>query len=88
MSAAGRGVKDEFDAAAVQLLKAIFSQAAQAGRIEDLGNSRFARSLVERACAYRDLRVVGLGQAATVEDLTIVMAMDVKAAYQELTGMR
>jgi SpoVK/Ycf46/Vps4 family AAA+-type ATPase len=79
---------DEFDAAAVQVLEAIFSQAAEAGRIDDLGNSRFARSLFERACAYRDLRVVHLGQAATAEDLTTVMAMDVKAAYQELTGMR
>lgn len=79
---------DEFDAAAVQLLRAIFSQAAEAGRIDDLGNSRFARSLFERACAYRDLRVVHLGQAATAEDLTTVMAMDVKAAYQELMGMR
>jgi SpoVK/Ycf46/Vps4 family AAA+-type ATPase len=79
---------DEFDAAAVRLLRAIFSQAAEAGRIDDLGNSRFARSLSERACAHRDLRVVHLGQAATAEDLTTVMAMDVKAAYQELTGMR
>jgi SpoVK/Ycf46/Vps4 family AAA+-type ATPase len=79
---------DEFDAAAVQVLKAIFSQAAEAGRIDDLGNSRFARSLFERARAYRDLRVVHLGQAATAEDLTTVMAMDVNDAYQELTGMR
>jgi SpoVK/Ycf46/Vps4 family AAA+-type ATPase len=79
---------DELDAAAVQVLRAIFSQAAEAGRIDDLGNSRFARSLFERACAYRDLRVVRLGQAATAEDLTTVMAMDVKGAYQELTGMR
>jgi SpoVK/Ycf46/Vps4 family AAA+-type ATPase len=79
---------DEFDAAAVQVLGVIFSQAAQAGRIDDLGNSLFARSLFERACAYRDLRAVRLGQAATAEDLTTLMAMDVEAAYQELTGMR
>lgn len=79
---------DAFDAGAEQGLKAIFGQAAEARRIDDLGNSRFARSLFERACAYRDLRVVRLDQAATAEDLTTVTAMDVKAAYQELTGMR
>ena len=65
----------------MQLLKAVFSRAAEARRIDGLGNSRFARSLVERACAYRDLRVVRLGQEATAEDLTTVMAMDVQAAY-------
>jgi SpoVK/Ycf46/Vps4 family AAA+-type ATPase len=77
---------EEFDAAAVEVLNTIFSQAAEARRIADLGNSRFARSLVERARAHRDLRVVHLGQSATAEELTTVMAMDLAAAYQELTA--
>ena len=33
-------------------------QAERAGQIDDLGNGRFARSLFERACACRDVRVV------------------------------
>jgi hypothetical protein len=77
---------DEFDTAAVQVLQAIFCHAAETKYIDDLGNSRFAQSLFERACAYRDLRIVRLGQSATVEDLTTVRAMDTVVAYQELTG--
>jgi SpoVK/Ycf46/Vps4 family AAA+-type ATPase len=77
---------DAIDAAAVQVLNEIFSHAVEAGRLDELGNSRFARSLFERACAYRDLRVVRLGEAATTDDLTTVTAGDVAAAYQDLTA--
>ena len=55
-------------------------------RIDELGNGRFARSLFERACAHRDVRVVRLGETATAEDLTTVTADDLRAAYQELAG--
>ena len=60
-------------------------QAADAGRIDDLGNGRFARSLFERACACRDVRVVRLGESATAADLTTLTAADVQGAYAELT---
>ncbi|HEY0717292.1 MAG TPA: hypothetical protein VGD68_06720, partial [Streptosporangiaceae bacterium] len=53
-----------------------------------LGNGRFARSLFERACAHRDVRVVDLGEDATAEDLTTVTAADLRAAYRELAGDR
>ena len=79
---------DVYDATAVQVLNEIFSHVAEAGRIDELGNSRFAQSVFERACAYRDIRVVRLGEAATAEDLTTMTAGDVRAAYQELTGSR
>ena len=55
-----------------------------AGRIDDLGNGRFARSLFERSCACRDLRVVRLGEKATAEDLTTVTAADVETACRDL----
>ena len=56
---------DMFDPAAKQVLGQIFRHACETGRIDELGNGRFARSLFERACACRDLRVVRLGENAT-----------------------
>ena len=57
---------------------------ARAGRINDLGNGRFARSLFERACACRDVRVVRLGENATAADLTTLTEADVAMAYRDL----
>jgi SpoVK/Ycf46/Vps4 family AAA+-type ATPase len=75
---------DRFDPAAVEVLRAIFSRTCEAGRIDELGNGRFARSLFERACACRDVRVVRLGEQATAEDLTTLTAADVQTAYRDL----
>jgi SpoVK/Ycf46/Vps4 family AAA+-type ATPase len=78
---------DAFDADAIHVLDEIFSHAGrEQRRINELGNGRFARSLFERACAQRDVRVVRLGEAATAEDLTTVTADDLRAAYRELAG--
>ena len=76
---------DTFDPAAIEVLRAIFGHACAAGRIDELGNGRFARSLFERACACRDVRVVRLGEQATAADLTTVTAADVQPAYRDLT---
>jgi hypothetical protein len=75
---------DMFDPAAIEVLRAIFAHACAAGRIDELGNGRFARSLFERACACRDVRVVRLGEQATAQDLTTVTAADVETAYRDL----
>jgi SpoVK/Ycf46/Vps4 family AAA+-type ATPase len=75
---------DMFDPQAIEVLREIFVHACAAGRIDELGNGRFARSLFERACACRDVRVVRLGERATAEDLTTVTAADVESAYREL----
>jgi hypothetical protein len=75
---------DTFDPQAVEVLADIFTRACALGRIDELGNGRFARSLFERACASRDVRVVRLGEQATAEDLTTVTAADVAAAYRDL----
>ena len=78
---------DAFDADGVHALGQIFRHAdGVERRINELGNGRFARSLLERACAHRDVRVVRLGEAATAEDLTTVTADDLRSAYRELTG--
>jgi SpoVK/Ycf46/Vps4 family AAA+-type ATPase len=75
---------DVFDAQATEVLGEIFEHACAAGRIDELGNGRFARSLFERACASRDVRVVRLGEQATAEDLTTVTRDDVQTAYRDL----
>ncbi len=75
---------DMFDPAAKQVLGAIFRQTCETGRIDELGNGRFARSLFERACACRDVRVVQLGEGATAADLTTLTAADVEMAYRDL----
>jgi SpoVK/Ycf46/Vps4 family AAA+-type ATPase len=77
---------DMFEPDAERVLGEIFSRAVSSGRVDELGNGRFARSLFERACACRDMRVVRLGESATAEDLTTLTAADVHGAYQELVG--
>ena len=78
-------VGDSFEPAAIRVLEQIFAAAEQAGRIDDLGNGRFARSLFERACACRDVRVARLiGESATAADLTTLTADDVRGAYADL----
>jgi len=77
---------DAFDADALPVLQSIFVQAVENGRVDVLGNGRFARSLFERACASRDLRVSLRGDQATTADLTTVLAPDLLTAYRELAG--
>ncbi|HLX52119.1 MAG TPA: AAA family ATPase [Streptosporangiaceae bacterium] len=77
---------DSFHADALPVLDEIFSHACREGLIDELGNGRFARSLFERACAGRDLRVAHLGETATASDLTTVTAADLRSAYEELAG--
>ncbi len=77
---------DTFAGDALPALDAIFASACEQGRIDSLGNGRFARSLYERACASRDLRVSLQGDAATAADLTTVLATDVLTAYRQLAG--
>jgi SpoVK/Ycf46/Vps4 family AAA+-type ATPase len=77
---------DSFAADALPVLDQIFSRACAEGSIDELGNGRFARSLFERACAARDLRVSHLGDGASAADLTTVGAEDLIAAYRENSG--
>jgi len=76
---------DAFEPDAIRVLDQIFAHAERARRIDDLGNGRFARSMFERACACRDVRVVRLGESATAADLTTLTADDVRGAYADLT---
>jgi SpoVK/Ycf46/Vps4 family AAA+-type ATPase len=77
---------DSFEPDAMPVLGEIFRAAAARGQIDELGNGRFARSLFERACAARDLRVADLDEAASAADLTTVSAADLRGAFRELGG--
>jgi SpoVK/Ycf46/Vps4 family AAA+-type ATPase len=77
---------DSFEPDALPVLGEIFSAAAARGQIDELGNGRFARSLFERACAARDLRVADLDEDASAADLTTVSAADLRGAFRELGG--
>jgi SpoVK/Ycf46/Vps4 family AAA+-type ATPase len=77
---------DTFEPGALPVLEELFGRAAAAGRIDELGNGRFARSLFERACAARDMRVAVLGEEASAADLTTVSAADLRGAFIELGG--
>jgi SpoVK/Ycf46/Vps4 family AAA+-type ATPase len=77
---------DSFEPDAMPVLGEIFHAAAARGQIDELGNGRFARSLFERACAARDLRVADLDEAASAADLTTVSAADLRGAFRELGG--
>ena len=64
----------------------MFQRVCGRGWIDELGNGRFVRSLYEKACGHRDVRVSKLGAAVTTEDLTTVTADDVRFAYTDLTA--
>jgi SpoVK/Ycf46/Vps4 family AAA+-type ATPase len=75
---------DSFDPDALPVLAQIFRQVSETGRVDELGNGRFARSLFERACAARDMRVADIGEAASAADLTTIIAADLAAAVTDL----
>jgi type VII secretion ATPase EccA len=74
---------DLFDADALPVLESIFARACGDGQVDVLGNGRFARSLYERACAFRDVRLSRQGKVATTSELTTVTAADLRAAHGE-----
>jgi SpoVK/Ycf46/Vps4 family AAA+-type ATPase len=77
---------DTFAPEAMPVLTEILTRAYENGRIDELGNGRYARSLYERACASRDLRVAHLGEVASAAELTTIAAADLEAAYRGIGG--
>ncbi len=77
---------DSFAPEAMPVLTQLLTEACEHGRIDELGNGRYARSLYERACASRDLRVAQLGESASAAELTTIAADDVEAAYRGIGG--
>ncbi|REE95501.1 AAA family ATPase [Thermomonospora umbrina] len=77
---------DRWEDAALDDLALIFQRVCGQGRIDELGNGRFARSLYEKGCASRAVRAARLGAAATAGDLTVLTAEDVRAAFPGVLG--
>ncbi|HEX2318496.1 MAG TPA: AAA family ATPase [Streptosporangiaceae bacterium] len=77
---------DRFAPDALPVLTQILIGACEQGRIDELGNGRYARSLYERACASRDLRVAQLGESASAAELTTISAGDVEAAHRGISS--
>ncbi len=79
---------DAWEETALDDLAGIFQRICGMGRIDELGNGRFVRSLYEKTCGFRDVRIASLGAGATTADLTTLTAEDVRAAYAEFSSRR
>ncbi|MDF5755367.1 AAA family ATPase [Spongiactinospora sp. TRM90649] len=77
---------DRLAADARPVLAGFLDDAARRGLVDELGNARFARSLVEAAAQARDVRVVGAGGSPTADDLMVTAVPDVTKAFEELTA--
>ncbi|WP_051703806.1 AAA family ATPase [Glycomyces sp. NRRL B-16210] len=78
---------ETLSAEAERSLREGFAQAVESGRIDDLGNGRFARELSRHACAQRDLRLLeryGDTGSPTTEEMTTIEAADIASAYGKL----
>ncbi|MEO3890267.1 AAA family ATPase [Nonomuraea sp. B5E05] len=69
-----------------RVLLGLFDDVHRRGLVDELGNARFARSLVEAAAQARDVRVVGAGGTPTTHDLVTTTTPDVTKAFEELTA--
>ncbi|TXK39336.1 AAA family ATPase [Nonomuraea sp. C10] len=67
-------------------LLGLYEDVHRRGLVDELGNARFARSLVEAAAQARDVRVVGAGGTPTTQDLVTTTTADVTKAFDELTA--
>ncbi|GAA0685970.1 hypothetical protein GCM10010193_44800 [Kitasatospora atroaurantiaca] len=84
--AAGGG--DGWDEDAADELASICAHVVREGWIDELGNGRFIRTLYEKSCAYRDLRLSALRELPTREDLATLRLPDLVQAYGELIDGR
>ncbi|WP_152626663.1 AAA family ATPase [Streptacidiphilus carbonis] len=75
---------DFWDEEALEELRSICAHVVREGWIDELGNGRFMRTLYEKSCAYRDLRLSVLADPPTRQDLATLRLPDVLQAYGEL----
>ena len=79
---------DGWDEDATEELASICAHVVREGWIDDLGNGRFVRTLYEKSCAYRDLRLSQLPELPGREDLSTLRLPDLVQAYGELIDGR
>jgi hypothetical protein len=79
---------DHWDDEALDELLAISGHVVDQGWIDELGNGRFLRTLYEKSCAYRDLRLSGYPGAPSRDDLYTLRLPDLMQAYGEVLSGR
>ncbi|MFF0486068.1 AAA family ATPase [Streptomyces sp. NPDC004779] len=79
---------DGWDEEALDELRSISAHVVEQGWIDELGNGRFLRTLYEKSCAYRDLRLSGYPGSLTREDLATLRLGDLMQAYGEVLSGR
>ncbi|NGN65285.1 AAA family ATPase [Streptomyces sp. A7024] len=84
--AGGHG--DVWDEESVEELRSICAHVVDQGWIDELGNGRFLRTLYEKSCAYRDLRLSGYAATPTRDDLATLRLPDLMQAYGEILSGR
>ncbi|MEU0301670.1 AAA family ATPase [Streptomyces sp. NPDC006175] len=79
---------DVWDEESLDELRSISGHVIDQGWIDELGNGRFLRTLYEKSCAYRDLRLSGYAAAPTRDDLATLRLPDLMQAYGEVLSGR
>ncbi|MFH8992353.1 AAA family ATPase [Streptomyces sp. NPDC017940] len=79
---------DVWDEEALDELRSISGHVVDQAWIDELGNGRFLRTLYEKSCAYRDLRLSGYPGTPTRADLSTLRLPDLMQAYGEVLSGR
>ncbi|UGY90339.1 AAA family ATPase [Streptomyces gobiensis] len=79
---------DVWDEEARDELRSISGHVVDQGWIDELGNGRFLRTLYEKSCAYRDLRLSGYPATPNRDDLATLRLPDLMQAYGEVLSGR
>nr|WP_119612215.1 AAA family ATPase [Streptomyces acidiscabies] len=73
---------------ALDELRSIAGHVVEQGWIDELGNGRFLRTLYEKSCAYRDLRLSMYTGPLSRDDLSTLRLADLMQAYGEVLSGR
>jgi hypothetical protein len=79
---------DGWDEESVDELRSICGHVVDEGWIDELGNGRFLRTLYEKSCAYRDLRLSGYPNTPSRDELATLRLPDLMQAYGEILSGR
>ncbi|WP_326664408.1 AAA family ATPase [Streptomyces sp. NBC_00385] len=79
---------DAWDEESLEELRSISGHVVGQGWLDELGNGRFLRTLYEKSCAYRDLRLSGYSTVPTRDDLATLRLPDLMQAYGEVLSGR
>ncbi|MEV6160755.1 AAA family ATPase [Streptomyces sp. NPDC052052] len=79
---------DAWDEESLEELRSISGHVVEQGWIDELGNGRFLRTLYEKSCAYRDLRLSGCTAVPSRDDLATLRLPDLMQAYGEVLSGR